>query len=294
MVGKSALNETTHRMRMSHLSPIILVVWMMFMLLHKSYAQPRRNSNKPVKVAILGTYHMIGKEGGGLFELDVDDVKSPKRQQEIKQVVSSLMTFSPSKILIESDYGNNFYVNRYREFLAHQNEDSLSRNEIEQVGFRLAARLNHPLIYPFDYRKFLDSESLQGFINTDDHFSDEFDRWMTKAGAFFETVNSHLKTHTIQDHLKYTNSEEAINFHHQAHLEFMRYGRGDRYAGVDYNLDWYERNMKMFHNLTRITDFENEEERILIIVGEAHVKILKNFIEDADYYEYVDILPFLY
>ena len=116
---------------------------------------------------------------------------------------------------------------------------------------------------------------------------------MTKAGAFFEIVNNHLRTNTIQDHLKYTNSEEAINFHHQAHLEFMRYGRGNRYAGVDYNVDWYERNMKMFQNLTRITDFQNEEERILIIVGEAHVKILKNFIEDAHYYEYVDILSFL-
>ena len=293
MVGKTTLNQTTHRMRMSKFFSSIITTSMIFILHNQLYAQPRRNSNKPVKVAILGIYHMSGKEGGGLFEFDVDDVKSPKRQKEIQQLVNSLLAYSPSKILVESAYGNDFYVNRYNEFLTHQNEDSLSRNEIEQVGFRLAARLNHPTIYPFDYIKFLDSESLQEFINTDEHFSEEFKRWMMKAGAFFESVNNHKKTQTIQDYLKYTNSEEAINFHHQAHLELMRYGRGDRYAGVDYNLDWYERNMKMFQNLTRITDFQNDEERILIIVGEAHVKILKNFVEDAYYYEYVDILSFL-
>jgi hypothetical protein len=293
MVERPAFSKAMHRMRMSNFYFIIITTSMIFVFLHRSCAQPRRNSNKSVKVAILGIYHMSGIEEGGLFKLDVDDVKSPKRQKEIQQLVNSLMTYNPSKILVESIYGNDFYVNRYKEFLIHQNEDSLSRNEIEQVGFRLAARLNHPTIYPFDNRKFLDPESLQEFISTDERFSEEFNQWMTKAGAFFKTMNNHLKTHTIKDHLKYTNSEEAINFHHQAYLEFMRYGRGNRYAGVDYSLDWYERNMKMFHNLTRITDFQNEEERILIIVEEAHVKILKNFIEDANYYEYVDILSFL-
>jgi hypothetical protein len=58
-------------------------------------------------------------------------------------------------------------------------------------------------------------------------------------------------------------------------------------------LDWYERNLKMFHNVTRITDFEKEGERLLIIVGSAHVKLLEDFIEDAPYYEFVNILEYL-
>jgi hypothetical protein len=236
---------------------------------------------------------MSGKKGGGMFELEVDDVKSPRRQEEIKHLVDRLIAYKPTKVLIESAWGNDHYVDRYHSFIEHGNEDSLSRNEIEQVAFRLAARLKHPTIYPFDYKKFLNSGLLEAFMEENPGFSEEFGKWIAEAGKFFETVNNNLKTKSILEYLKYSNSKEAINFHHQAHLEFLRYGKDDNYAGVDYNLAWYERNMKMFHNMTRITDFKNAEERILIIVGEAHVKILKNFVEDAYYYEYVDILDFL-
>jgi len=49
----------------------------------------------------------------------------------------------------------------------------------------------------------------------------------------------------------------------------------------------------MYHNITRIADFQKEGERLLIIVGSAHVKLLKDFIEDAPYYTFVDIRSYL-
>ena len=131
------------------------------------------------------------------------------------------------------------------------------------------------------------------FMDQDTSFKADFKNYISQAGQFFNTMNTNLKTKTIVEYFQFSNSQEAIEFHHYGHLELLRYGSGDNYAGVDYNMDWYERNMKMFHNLTRISDFNNEDERILIIVGEAHVKILKNFIEDAPYYEYESIVDYL-
>lgn len=262
-------------------------------LIKASFAQYEPIKEKPVSVAILGTYHMSGKKGGGLFEIEVDDVKSPRRQAEIKELVQRLIEYKPTKILIESAYGNEYYPRRYQTYLTHLNEDSLSRNEIEQVGFRLAEELGHKTIYPFDFKKFLNTDILMEFMDQDTNFAAEFKNWIVQARQFFDKVNTNLKTKTIIEYLQFSNSQEAIEFHHQGHLELLRYGSGDNYAGADYNLDWYERNMKMFHNLTRISDFSNEDERILIIVGEAHVKILKNFIEDAPYYEYENILDYL-
>jgi len=274
---------------------ILIVVMLSFLFTCKntSGSEGVKIISKPVSVAILGTYHMSGKKGGGMFELQVDDVKTLKRQKEIKRVVSKLLQYNPTKVLIESAYGNDHYVKRYKKFLNHRNEEDLSRNEIEQIAFRLSAQLNHKKIYPFDFKRFLNTDKLQKFINQNPRFSKKFKDWIAQAGKFFKKVNNNLKTKTILEYLKYSNSEEAIHFHHQANLELLRYGKDDNYAGVDYNLAWYERNMKMFHNLTRITDFDNKNERILILVGEAHVKILKNFIVDAYYYQYVDILGYL-
>jgi hypothetical protein len=271
--------------------PITIIL--ILSIINTLYAQVEINTNEPTSVAILGTYHMSGKKGGGLFELEVDDVKTQRRQKEIKELVQRLIEYKPTKILIESQYGNDHYPNRYQKYLMHIDEDSLSRNEIEQVGFRLAVELGHKTIYPFDFKKMLKTDKLQKFIDQDTIFSVIFKNWIGQASQFFNKMNNNLKTKTILEYLQYSNSQEAINFHHQANLELLKYGRGVNYAGVDYNLAWYERNMKMFHNLTRITDFNYEKERILIIVGEAHVKILKNFIEDAKYYQYVNILNYL-
>jgi hypothetical protein len=76
-------------------------------------------------------------------------------------------------------------------------------------------------------------------------------------------------------------------------MECLKYGKGDNYAGVDMTLEWYERNLKMFHNVTRVTDFERDGERLLIIVGSAHVKLLKDFIQDAPYYTFIDVRDYL-
>ena len=59
-------------------------------------------------------------------------------------------------------------------------------------------------------------------------------------------------------------------------------GVGDQYVGLDWLLRWYERNLKIFVNPTRIT--ESPDERILLLIGIGHVCILHQFLEDsADY-----------
>lgn len=228
-----------------------------------------------------------------MFRLEVDDVKAPKRQQEIKELVKSLIDYRPTKVLIENSYGSDRFTKRYAVFLKDRNEEELSSNEIEQVGFRIASALNHETVYPFDFKKNLDSDAVMALVQEDEKFSKDFEALLAKAQDFFNETNEKLKTSSVKEFLKFSNSREGIDFHHTFYMECLKYGIGDNYAGVDMALDWYERNLKMFHNVTRITDFEEEGERLLIIVGSAHVKLLKDFIEDAPYYEFVNILDYL-
>jgi len=43
--------------------------------------------------------------------------------------------------------------------------------------------------------------------------------------------------------------------------------------------NWYKRNLRIFANLSRITDFGND--RILLIIGSGHLKILRGFAVDS-------------
>src|SRR5712691_3875281 len=86
------------------------------------------------EILVLGTYHMANP-GHDIHNMQADDVLSPKRQQEITQLIELLKKFHPTKIAIESDVGSQRVAQQYSDYLA--GKYSLSRNEIDQIGYRL-------------------------------------------------------------------------------------------------------------------------------------------------------------
>jgi hypothetical protein len=54
------------------------------------------------EVLVLGVYHMANP-GHDIFNMDADDVLSPKRQLEIAELAAVLKKFKPTKIAVEHD-----------------------------------------------------------------------------------------------------------------------------------------------------------------------------------------------
>src|ERR1700681_805348 len=96
------------------------------------------------EILVLGTYHM-SNPGHDIYNMQADDVLSPKRQQEIAQLIEVLKRFHPTKIAIEADVGSQRVAQQYSDYLA--GKYALSRNEIDQIGYRLAKELAHRTIY---------------------------------------------------------------------------------------------------------------------------------------------------
>ncbi len=99
------------------------------------------------EVLVLGTYHM-SNPGRDIFNTNADDVLAPKRQAEIAELVAVLKKFNPTKIAVEADLGDDRIPKRYTDYTGGKHE--LSRNEVEQIGFRLAKELGHKTVYPVD------------------------------------------------------------------------------------------------------------------------------------------------
>lgn len=100
------------------------------------------------QLLILGTYHMANPGLDG-ENVEADDVRSPRRQAEIAELLDRLERFQPGRIAIEAKYGSSVWPERYHRHLAGEYE--MGRNETEQIGFRLAERLGHETVYPIDY-----------------------------------------------------------------------------------------------------------------------------------------------
>ncbi|MDE0324854.1 MAG: DUF5694 domain-containing protein, partial [Candidatus Poribacteria bacterium] len=88
------------------------------------------------------------------------------------------------------------------------------------------------------------------------------------------------------------NQDEKIRTNLRDYLRIARIGLRDEYPGANWVAHfWYNRNLKTFVNLTRIT--ESEDERILLIIGAGHLGFLKQIVEDSEVYHLESPLQYL-
>ncbi len=65
----------------------------------------------------------------------------------------------------------------------------------------------------------------------------------------------------------------------------------DDYAGADMVAIWFQRNLRIFANLTRVADSPND--RIFVVYGAGHVPLLRDFVTDHPDYCVEDPLRYL-
>ena len=91
---------------------------------------------------------------------------------------------------------------------------------------------------------------------------------------------------SVTDMIRFLNQEEPIRALHEINtfpsLILAQIGVADQYVGLNWLLDWYERNLKIFVNLTRIT--ESADDRIMLNIGAGHVFLVQQFLEDSGDY----------
>jgi hypothetical protein len=221
------------------------------------------------EVLVLGVYHMANP-GRDIYNMQADDVLAPKRQAEIAQLVEVLKRFRPTKIAVERDVWDSRLPKDYADYVAGKHE--LTRNEIEQIGFRLARELGHEAVYPVDADGEFPYPRLVNYAKASER-SRELDAIMGGFGARTKAQGEYLASHTVLETLLYMNADERVTeevglYYRQAHL-----GEPGDWAGADLVSDWFRRNMRIYSNVTRLADSPNE--RVLVIFGAGHLGWLR-------------------
>lgn len=240
-------------------------------------------SEKSAKVLILGAYHM-DNPGQDAINVEADDVLAPKRQKEISEVVEKLAHFRPTKIAIESPYRSTYWTTRYEQYV--KSEYKLGKNEIEQIGFQLAKRQGHSTLYPIDFPMWMDGslaserEEPKATPTPAPAKSREPKRELPPHLKKFETV---MRTSSVLEALRYQNSREYVEADHAGYMDMLLpQDKLHIYENADQITNWYKRNLRMFTNINRVTEFPND--RILLIVGAGHLKILSDFAASSTYF----------
>ena len=240
----------------------------------------------PMQVMILGVFH-FANPNADYARFEGVDVLTPARQSEIEQVVTQLARFRPTRIAIEQLPNQTDSINAdYRRYLAGR--FTLTRNEIHQLGFRLAARLHHEQLYPVDFPEGLSIDSVLAYAQLrDTAFAVRFQRTIADVVQRLDRLQREA---TIGENLRFMNDPATILQAHQPYADMATVGAQDGYVGARAVSRWYDRNLHIFANLAGIG---HPGDRILLIIGQGHAPILRELVRSHAGMSLVEPLAYL-
>jgi len=230
-----------------------------------SQQSPADTPAAPVRAEVLalGVYHMANP-GHDIVNTQADDVLAPKRQAEMAQFIEVLKRFHPTKIAIEANSGSQRVERQYSDYLA--GKYTLSRDEIDQIGYRLAKELGHKSVYPVDADGEFPYQRLVNYAKASGR-SKEFAAVEAEWSGIVKAKNAYLASHTILETLLYMNADDEVADDVGFYYREAQFGEPYDWAGADLVSDWFRRNMRIYSNVVQLVDSPNE--RVLVIFGPA-------------------------
>ncbi len=240
------------------------------------------------KILVVGTFHFNypGLDTHKTTPEDQIDVLKEPKKSEVTELVAYIKKFKPTKIAIEANPNWNA-TQKLRNYIEGQHRDE--RDERYQLAMRTASELGIDTLYQVNsnslssdlyQRDSIYLKQLTGAINWDyvDPLWEGFEKWMAYDDKLIPKMN-------LTEYFKYINSRESHLYGYGIYL--LGNFKTENNQGADYlSLWWYNRNLRIFRNITGIT--ESPEDRIMIIMGNGHAAILRNLFESSPEYEFVE------
>ena len=240
------------------------------------------------QVLVVGTFHFNypGLDAHKTDEKDRIDVLKEPWQGEVLELVAYIKKFKPTKIGIEAmdSWQASEKLKLYKE-----GNLILGRDEREQLGLRLASDLGLDTIYSLDAGSFAaDIEEMwpefagEFFKDYDWQSDDPLEKNYAEHYSYQDALSQHS---SILEKLKYLNAPDLHRYDYGAYLI------GDFKLGNHRGADilatyWYNRNLRIFRKIQDISS--SAEDRILLIIGNGHAALLRQFLEASPEFEFVE------
>lgn len=241
-------------------------------------------SATPIEVMVVGVFHM-SNPGHDIHNLKVDDVLEPKRQREIVAVTDALARFRPTKVGVE--WPADIVADRYNQYLA--GTLAPSRNEVVQLGFRLAKKTGAE-VYSLDADGDFPYQRLKNFAETRD-FSKLLDEMNAAIQHDVDEQARLLAQKGVSADLRFLNDPVRLSKDNAFYRDMLRIGLGDDQPGADLTASWYHRNFLICANLLQLA---KPGDRIAIFFGSGHAFLLRQCVTETPGFRLVepnDYLP---
>jgi hypothetical protein len=238
----------------------------------------------PAKVMLLGLFH-FDNPGLDAVKYTPRDVMQPAEQAYLEGLSQRLARFAPTRVLLEYPAKSDALINqRYADYRAGKFE--LRRNEIYQLGFRVASLAGLPRVHGFDVQT-PGEVALWGYLN---QVPEAGRKMMAVVAAESQRLNEMHRTLSLKDILARSNAadEDRRNKGFYMVLNDVAAAEG-LFHGADASADWWQRNMRMY---ALIQMHAQPGERVLVIAGSGHTAILRDLLNVDAARAAEDVTPF--
>lgn len=236
------------------------------------------------RVVLIGTYH-FSNPGQDQANVDSVDVTVPQRQAELQAVTDALATFQPTFVGVE--WPADAAREQYAQYLGGTLPPS--RNEVVQLGFRLAKQRRLAHVHGLDVAGDFPFEPLSAWAQANGKAAD-LGALMAQAQGITARITALQGTHSIGGVLREMNASKSLDEAASFYAEFLRYGRGDQQPGVELNAAWAKRN---FGICARLLQALKPGDRAVVFYGQGHVPALAACLRSAPGVELVEAAQFL-
>jgi hypothetical protein len=244
-------------------------------------------SDEHAQVMMFGVFH-FANPGLDVVQTDTVNVMTEESQQYLEDLSTRLRGFRPTVVLLEFNPANEAEMQeRYEQYLDDKFE--LPANEIYQLGFRIARLSGVEKIGSFDEATIgWNAQPLFEYLS--DHDPDTERAVETAIEDITAKQQQAHSSLALGQLLKMTNDPEQDRLNKSFYLLTNHVGTGDNFVGADAAASWWHRNFRMYAKIQR---HASPGQRVLVIGGQGHTAILKEFLDvDADR-DGVDVVPYL-
>jgi len=256
-------------------------------------------TNKKIKVYLLGSFHFaITDSSYNVMDLN--------HQESIKELCDLIAIQKPDKVFAERQPEYEFQNKVDSIYSKYLSGEPLSRkNEIYQVGFRVAKKLNHQKIYQCDH------PGQFGFYSSNAYkYAEEHNQLDVLSGNTLGTTvryddmvneDSIMKNNTLLDYMRWINSDKVMQTSHASYLtnftqvgskDFYDYDNDDTLIGAELTSNWYHRNIMIYAKIINQLDYS--EDAIFLVIGAEHVPTIQSFFDANPYFEVIDHKDWLF
>ena len=242
---------------------------------------------------ILGTSH-FSNPGQDVINVRVPDVMSPERQAEIEAMVARLAAFRPTRVAVEWPANEQARLDqRYADYRAGRFQ--LTANERDQIGLRLAARLNLPRVDAADW-----NENAPGPEADYDYPAwaaahgrgAEFQTWVRRFQGEADASARLMACTPVSAWIRAVNTPAYRLANHRIYFYIGQIGELEgANPGAAWVGTWYARNLRILNNLRALATRPGD--RIIAIYGSGHGYLLDQLARESGEFAVTDPLAYL-